>query len=375
MRLLNRYIITQITVPLLLALAVISFFTVANELRDHVDPAGAAIVQTALLQVRPQDLLFLALLFLPTVVIYVIPITYMTGILLAFGGLAEHNEITAMRAAGIPLKRIVLPVVLGGVVLAGLCFALQDRVQPPAVARATQLMFIDIPLRITLDKLPEGTMHDVGGWRFYIGDRDPEERALYDITILMPGQRGETWIYYAQSARVLPGRERTTLRLQNGHIILPDEEGRLARSTFNEWTLTAPELVPREEREDRRALSLAQLFAQERELRQAYAAEGASDDRDELRRFRREIGERIALPFASLAVSVVAAPLAVRRRRGGKAYSFAIGAGVFLAYYVVMMLADRSGLLPMGEAVLRAFAPNLALGLAGVWLIWRVDNV
>ncbi len=375
MKLLNRYIILQVLSPSLLALAVISFITVFNELRERIDPAGAEIVRTAMLQVRPIDFAHLAILFLPTVVIYIIPITYMMGILLGFGRLAEHNEITAMRASGVPLKRIVMPVLVGGAVLSAGAFLLQDRVQPAAVNRASQLMFVDIPLRITLDKLPAGVMHDIGDWRFYIGHKDPEAQALYDINILAPERDGGATVYYARMARVLPEAPRTAIELRDGHIIFPEEGGRLARSTFQRWVLTLPELIPREAREDRRGLNLAELRAAEQQLAEEYEATGATRAAEELRRYRREISERVALPFASLAVSLCAAPLAVRRGAGGRTYSFAIGAGVFLGYYLVMMVAERGGLQPLGETVLRAFAPNLVLGLAGAWLIWRVDRV
>ncbi len=375
MKLLNRYIILQVLTPSLLALAVISFITVFNELRQRVDPAGAEIVRTAMLQVRPIDFAHLAILFLPTVIVYIIPITYMMGILLGFGRLAEQNEITGMRASGVPLKRIVLPVVLGGALLSAGAFLLQDRVQPAAVSRAGQLMFVDIPLRITLDKLPAGVMHDFGATRFYIGDKDPDSQALYDINILVPERDGDAWVYYARMARVMPEAPRTAIELRDGHIIFPEEGGRLVRSTFDRWVLTLPELIPREVREDRRALNLAQLMTAERRLSDEYQATGSERAGDELRRHRREISERIALPFASLAVSLCAAPLAVRRGTAGRAYSFAIGAGVFLGYYLVMAISARGGLLPLGEAITRAFAPNLALGLAGLWLIWRVDRV
>ncbi len=374
--LLYRYILRQVAVPSVLALAVISFVTVANEIRERVDPAGAAVVQTAMQQISALDFLHVGVLFLPAVIIYVIPITYMMGILMAFGRLAEDNEITAMRAAGAPLKRIILPVLAGGALLTVGSFLLQDRVQPPAVMRAHHLMFVEIPLRITLDKLPAGTMHQVDGWRFYIGDKDPETQTLYDINILVPERDGGAWVYHAGEAQVFQEGWEASLELRNGHIIFPEEGGRLARSTFDRWVLTTPDFIPDRPARDRRAMSLAQLLERERELSAALAEEG--DDQanaDELRRIRNEIGERAALPFACLVVSVMAAPLAARRRAAGKSYSFAIGAGVFLAYYLLTLAFDRGGLLSLEETVLRAFAPNFVLLAVGAWLVWRVDRV
>ncbi len=405
--------------PSALAFAVVSFMGVANELKERYEALQVA-------QLALWDLTRLVLFFMPTIVPYIIFIAYMMGILFAFGRLSQHVEITAMKAAGIPLKRVVLPIIVGGVVLSGVSFVLQDRVQPWSLKRANVLLYRELPERITVDVLPAGVMHRFNDWRIYIGGKDPETRTLKNINVRAP-VGDEAWFYYAAEARVVQTPEGSGKPVMpTAHLIRPRAEGKLYRVTLTDWELGLPTPEKVKIPSKRRMLTLRELYAKQGLLAVALRLneEGLWDERllddlvasggslaeigrvpeeikrdypgpltirgpwleelrrapserllYELRKMRTEISDRLSLSLACLAVSVVAAPLAVRGGSGGRSFSFAIGFTIMVVWFLAKELAEPSMICPLGVTVLRGLVPDLTLGLAGAWALWRVDRI
>jgi len=366
---LTRYTLWEIAVPAVMAIAIVGFLGVANELRER-----QAVLDDKLGFITGWDVARLVFYFSPTLVAYIIPITYMFGILLAFGRLAQNNEITAMKAAGIPLKRLVIPVIGVGLVLSAVSFVLMDRVQPWAAGKASHIIYVELPQRITLEILPVGSVHEFGNWRVYFGGRDPESKTLKDVVIRESRSDGE-WVFYAKSARFLDDAAGAQLELTDGRIIRPQQDDTVAPLVFPHWIVSVPSKFLRAAPGQRRTLTLRELFADEKNVESRVQATPTKSNREGLRKIREEIADRITLPLASFAVCFLAAPLAVRSPRSGRSYSFALGAGIIFVFYMLRMLLTPSDLISLESAVLRGLAPSLFLLTLGAIAVWRVDRV
>lgn len=83
-----------------------------------------------------------------------------------------------------------------------------------------------------------------------------------------------------------------------------------------------------------------------------------------------EIHKKYSIPFACIVFALVGAPLGIRARRGGLTAGF-FSVGFFVFYYLCLVggeqLADRRYLAPW----LAMWLPNIALGIAGVFLTAR----
>lgn len=370
MRIITRYILREVAVPSLLALFVISFIAVAKDLEERAEVLRLELITA-------WDLVRLAGYFLPTLVSIIIPYTFMMGILLAFSRLASQNEITAMRAAGIPLRNLLMPILVTGGLLSVASFFIQDVGQPWGVQRFNQLIYEDLAKRATLEMLAPGEMHVFGDaeWRVFIESRDEATGRLHDIEILAPQDDGSFWVYHAATAEVVRGPKASGLLLRDGHLIMPDQEGMLVRNTFPEWMVELPALEALRAPSQRRQLSLAGLLKEEDRLSDIYEDNQAPRVQQELARARNEAALRVAWPLSCLAMCLVAAPLAVRAQRAARSFSFAIGATVGLAHYLLFLVTEPRGLLPLGATFALALSGNLLLCVIGVVLTWRVDRV
>lgn len=368
MPLVHRYILRQVGPPALIAFMVIAFLAMIAGLREQ-------LAELPLDQVTLTDLSWLSILSLPALISYIVPITYMMGILVAFGGLSQRNELVAMKAAGIPMRRIILSVIGMGALLSAGCFLVQDQVRPWAVRRVIQLIYSDLPVRASIDLLPPGVMHEFADWRVYVGSKDLDTKTLHDIVILKPEESGETSAFYADSAQFVRNNEGGTLVLTNGFWIQTRGRGRVMHADSPRMELSVPKLMPKEPKREREGMTLGELFTSENELSSEYEATQALPVYASLMRERGEISDRLALPLMCLAVSLAAAALAVRAPRSGRSYVFAVGFIVLVSYFTLKGLLEPRFLVPLEVSILMGQAPNLVLGLAGVLFAWRVDRV
>ena len=370
MRLIIRYVLREIAVPSIIVFVVITFIAIGMEIEARSDLLDFELLTLG-------DILRMCLYFLPALVAVVIPYTYMMGILIAFGGLAQHREITAMRAAGIPLRRLIWPVLFIGALLSCGAFALQDRGQPWGMRQMNQLIYEDLATRASLDMLTPGTMHVFGSrqWRVFIGGRDDATGVLHDVEIMAPQEDGSIWVYRAEEAEVVTDERGGRLQLRNGHLIMPDAEGYIARNTFPEWTVRLDEMRGRVAPALRHTLTLSELLANEARMREEYAEAPAPRLQAALRGEREEIAKRLTWPVACLALAAMATPLAARPRGPGRSYSYAIGTIVGIVYYLLYVLGSTGIFMPLWATVALAMTGNGVFLVTGFILTWRVDRV
>ena len=157
---------------------------------------------------------YAALTMVPTA----LPLAVLLASLMTFGNLGEKFELTAMKAAGISLIRIMRPIIIFMVFLGIGAFFFQNNVLPYAQTKMYTLLFsmrqkspeIEIPERTFYDQIP--------GMNLYIEKKDPELGMLYDM-ILYDVTKGfdNSRIILADSARLSFTEDKTHLFLKLYH--------------------------------------------------------------------------------------------------------------------------------------------------------------
>src|SRR5438552_14813198 len=111
MRKVDKLILGAVYPPVILSGVVLTFVVFMREL-------GRLSELLITLIASPEVIGMLTGAILPAILIFSLPMSYLIGTLIGLSGLSGENEITALRACGVPLRRILLPVLaLGGCVL------------------------------------------------------------------------------------------------------------------------------------------------------------------------------------------------------------------------------------------------------------------
>lgn len=112
-----------------------------------------------------------------------LPLAVLLASLMTFGNLGEKFELTAIKAAGISLFKIMKPLIIFMVFLAIGAFFFQNNVLPIAQTKMYTLLFsmrqkspeVEIPVRSFYDQIP--------GMNLYVEKKNPDTGMLYDLII------------------------------------------------------------------------------------------------------------------------------------------------------------------------------------------------
>ena len=124
---------------------------------------------------RPETVLYLLALSMPPLLPLAIPFGALVGILVGLGRMSSDGEITAMRAAGIPSRRLILPVLalaLLGTLLAG---AASIRLNPLAARKWTEVVTKLAATQLTAEIQPRVFAEQFPNTILYVGDVRPTQ--------------------------------------------------------------------------------------------------------------------------------------------------------------------------------------------------------
>ena len=124
MKILPQYITRQMIITLLFTVGVFTFVLLLGRMLKQL--SNLLVNQ----HVGVEVVGLFALLLLPYVLSFALPMATLASTLLVFGRMSADHEITAMRASGISLGRIAAPVILLAVMLSSLCFYINAQVTP-----------------------------------------------------------------------------------------------------------------------------------------------------------------------------------------------------------------------------------------------------
>ena len=243
------------------------------------------------------------------------------------------------------------------------------------VKRLSHLVTRDLPLRMTIDMLPTGVMHDYGDWHIYHRCSRSSDGTLEDIMVLQPQDDGRATTFYADTAIVETGGTGSRIVMSNGHFIPESDSGEARHVTFESLTKSIPRYNPRNPLSAPRGMTIGELLRAEEELEERFIETNALPLLAELRTYRVEIGDRFGLPLMCFAAALLGAPMAARIPRAGRSFAFATGVGVIALYFILYGVAKPQFPPSLPTAILLAQVPNLVLVALGSVVLWRVDRV
>lgn len=112
-----------------------------------------------------------------------LPLSILLAALMTFGNFGERYELLSMKAAGIPLLRIMRPVVLFCAFLGVMSFFFQNVIGPKAQKELWTLL-VSMKQKSPEVDIPEGVFYsDIEGYNIYVKHKDRETGMLRDVLI------------------------------------------------------------------------------------------------------------------------------------------------------------------------------------------------
>jgi lipopolysaccharide export system permease protein len=233
MRILRNYILKESVVPFAIAAGVLTFVFLLGflpQLANKVINKGVGL-----------GTVMMALMYnIPVLLGYTLPIATLASVILTFGRLSSDNEIIAIRASGIPLQRLLMPLITVGILLSLILLLLNDRVIPRAYHAQRELLH-ETGARNPSAILEAGTFIDAfSGYVIFI--YKIERNRLYNIRIYQPQNNKPTRTIIAKEGEFtpVPGQQKILFKLIDGSSDEPDlhNPSNYYKLTFKQFFMT-----------------------------------------------------------------------------------------------------------------------------------------
>ena len=309
----------------------------------------------------------------PSMLYTITPLAVLIAVLVTFGVLNRNSEIIAMKATGISLYRLVIPIVSIAATLAVGLFLFDEFYLPQANRRQEAL-------RSTIKGRPPQTfLHPEEKWIFgqpragepgrifYYQFFDPDANEFANLSIFEFDPATFALSRRIFAARVYWDTRRSAWRFVNGWE--RDIEGNNTR--YSEFTGTSfaeihedPGYFKKENLQSQE-MNFGQLNSYIKDLRQSGF---------DTMRLRVALWHKLAYPLIAIVMAVLAIPFALSMGRRGSLTGIAVAIAVALAYWVVDGLFGAMGNVNYLPAALAAWSPDILFGLAGGYLLLRTPT-
>jgi len=366
-RILDQYVLRQFLGTFLLVLCgfvllmlVFTFFELVGDIiRNHI-----ALTKVGLYLVN----------LTPSMLYTITPLAVLIAVLVTFGVLNRNSEIVAMKATGISLYRLIVPIIAIATTFA-ICLFLFDEFYVPQANRRQEAL-----RNMIKGRPPQTVLHPEQTWIFghprpnepgrifyyKFFDRDTNEFADLSLFEFDPVTFSITRRIFAK--RVYWDSEQDDWRFQHGWE--RDFQG-AAQTGFQEFTNTTFSEIHEDpsyfktEKIQSQEMNFGQLERYIRDLRQSGF---------DTMRLRVALWHKLAYPLVAVIMAALAIPFALSMGRRGSLTGIAIAIGIALAYWVADGLFAAMGNVAYLPAPLAAWSSDVIFGLVGGYLLLRAPT-
>ncbi len=300
---------------------------------------------------------------IPMVAVQVAPLAVLMGVFMTLGGFSRSNELTAMGSGGISLLRIAAPLLGASLAIALTVSAANEYLVPLSVKKINYILQTEVQGKtqpvFKRDRLWCRDGDDI----IFIRLALPEKGELEGISIFRIGagsqitartdaakavfRSGGDWTFRDVTIRTFdPGTGSVTRLERLGQKIL-----HLHKSPAD-FRISTPE---------KGELGFRELHRLVGKLK----AEGF-----DVTRYRVDMQNRLAMPFASVIMAFLGIPFALRKgRNAGPAMGVAISVGIGIAYHIIQAMLVAFGYSAVIPPLVAAWSGHVLFGLFGVWLL------
>jgi LPS export ABC transporter permease LptG/LPS export ABC transporter permease LptF len=302
------------------------------------------------------------------------PLAVLIAVLVTFGVLNRNSEIIAMKATGISLYRLVVPVVSIAAILAVSLFLFDEFYLPQANKRQDALR------NVIKGKPAQTVNHPEQNWIFgqpakgepgrifYYRFFDPDTSEFANISVFEfdPSTFALTRRIFAAKALWNPATD--SWSFENGWVndIAGDHT-----TDFRQFAQTSFSEI----HEDPGYFNKESLQAQEMNFGQLdrYIGDLRQSGFDTMK-LRVALWQKLAKPVVAIIMAVLAIPFALSMGRRGSLTGIAVAIGVALSYFVIESLFGALGNVNYLPAALAAWASDILFGLVGGYLLLRTPT-
>ena len=360
MKLIDQYILRRLAVPLSFCLLGFVMILVVHDLFESLEyfvEAEPTLFEVVYYYTR----------LVPSVLGFIVPIALLLAVLYSLSQLTRNNELTAMRASGVSLYRLLVPFVVVGFLFAVAVLHINERYGPGNAYWCDQYIQ-SIKHRERLDINVQRNLplkNEVGRRIWMLGEFHEVTFDMQDVSLIQEREDGSYEVEYtAASASWLDGRwwfrEVTIQAYDEGN----NPRGRPRHRPFMEipgLTETPRDFI-NEIKDNQAYMSAAELGT--------FLATRPNLSNRTVARYRTDIHYRHALPWTCLVATLLGIPMGSHSGRKGAFLGVLLAISLFFGYYTLITYFVHLGKTEVLAPWFAGWFPNLFfLGLSLIFIV------
>jgi lipopolysaccharide export system permease protein len=346
MKILTKYLLRSLLLPLFYCLLGFTLIFIINDLFDNFSD----FLESG---IRPKEILYYYSQLLPPVTVLILPVCLLLAMLYSLSRLTRHSEITAMRAGGISIYRIVMPYIGVGVAATLLTAFINEKIAPDAAWRAEQFLDYQRADRSEDIFLARGLALKSDSHVWMIQRFDTRDNSMDNVELVLQRSDGSDAVKI-QAERALWLDERwwfTDLNIQrykeNSDLDGPPE---LILHKEMRGLHETPQTFIAEIKEP-------QYLSSREMLRYLETKKDISEDART--RLRVDLHVRLAAPFTCLIVALIGVPVGAHTGRRGAFAGIMLAMLLFFSFYILQLVFQGLGKQEIIPAWLGGWLPVL----------------
>lgn len=176
MKKIDRLILRSFLGPLLLTFSISVFVLLMQFVWKYIDDMVGKGLEFGIIA---ELLLYASATFVPMA----LPIAILFASIMTMGNFGEKYELVAMKAGGISISRVMLPMAVVAVLLTGMAFYFANNVMPEAMLRYRMTLYDVTRKKPAVNIRPGEYYKDIDGYVIRVGNKAPDGRTLQDVII------------------------------------------------------------------------------------------------------------------------------------------------------------------------------------------------
>ena len=310
----------------------------------------------------------------PSMIYQLTPLSVLIAVLVTFGMFNRSSELIAMKATGISIYRLVIPVLVISAALAGGLFAFDQFYLPQANRKQEALRNIikGKPAQTTLNpdqkwiigQQSTGEPERVFYYQFFA----PDQNAFANISLFELDPKSFSVVKRIFAERAVWNANEHTWNFENGWERMMTGASVNSFREFRNATFAEVREEPgyfKKESLQSQEMNFGQLEHYIRDLQQSGF---------DTMKLRVQLQHKLAYPLVTIVMAVLAVPFALSMGRRGSLTSVAWAIGIGLGYWVAARLFDAMGDVNFLPAAIAAWSPDVLFGLTGGYLLLRTPT-
>ena len=360
MKIVRNYLLKELLGPFTLALMISTFILTASNLiqmADMIMNKGVGFF----------NMMLLLAYLMPSLLMFTIPISILSAVLLGFARLTSDNEIIALRASGVSLLKLSAPIFVVGIMLSLACIPLNYNIMPNATYKARKLVK-QIGIQNPTALLEPGVFVKVfKDYIIFVYDMKGNE--LKNVRIYQPQENGPTRTVIAESGTIIPQKSNESIKIKLSNGIAdetdPTDHNNFYKLIFKNYymTLNLKDSFKKQETEKKaRELTFKELKTE---------IQNFKEKNIDTIPLQIEMQNKVSFAFSNLIFILIAIPIGVRTHRREKSVNFGMALVIFLIYWGLMLGGIALVMKKTLPVWLGVWSPNIVFIILAIILFIR----